>query len=203
MKTQPCVVASLVVLLCSVAGSAAAQGGDSKLEVGGHLSTLHIGAVGNTNAGIGGRVSYDFVPWLAVEGELNYFPRDRLDVGSRPLQTRYTRRRLEGFVGPKIGIRGERFGAFAKVRPGFAHLTDTGMGCVGEMCILALFMRPEYQTEFALDVGGLVEFYPTSRTTARFDLGTTAIRHRSVGAPPCRECTTRNLSTSVGMGFRF
>jgi hypothetical protein len=209
MKTQPSVVASLVIVLSLVAGSAAAQSWDSRLEIGGHLSALRIGEVGNLNAGIGGRVSYDLFRWFAVEGEVNYFPKDRIDANmgsaSLGLQTRYSRRRVEGFVGPRIGWRNERFGVFGKVRPGFAHLTNTGMSCIGEMCALALFMRPEYKTEFALDLGGIVEFYPTSRTIARFDLGTTAIRNRSRGVPPCRgtDCTTQNLSTSLGMGFRF
>ena len=119
------------------------------------------------------------------------------------LQTQYSRRRLEGFVGPKIGVRGGKFGAFAKVRPGFAHLIDKGLGCVGEVCALVLLARPEYHPEFALDLGGVVEFYPTERTVARFDLGATAIRHRSQSAPPCRDCTTQNFATSLGMGFKF
>jgi hypothetical protein len=171
------------------------------------LSTLQIGEAGNTNAGVGGRVSYEFLPWLAIEGDLSVFPNDRLDIdsglSSLTLKTQYSRRRLEGFVGPKIGVRGGRLGAFAKVRPGFTHLIDKGMSCVGEVCALALFARPEYDPEFALDLGGIVEFYPTARTVARFDLGTTAIRHRSQYAPPCRECTTQNFSTSLGMGIKF
>jgi hypothetical protein len=89
------------------------------------------------------------------------------------------------------------------VRPGFVTLTNTGKGCAGDICPLILLPRPEYRTEFAVDLGGIFEFYPTPRTIARFDLGTTAIHHRSLGVPPCWGCTTNNLSTSVGMGFRF
>jgi hypothetical protein len=207
MKTQPWVVVAIVASVCLVAGPASGQTDGRRLEVGGHFSTLQIGEPGNTNAGLGGRVSYEFLPWLAIEGELSFFPNDRLDIdpgiSSHPLQTQYSRRRLEGFVGPKIGVRGGKFGAFAKVRPGFAHLIDKGIACVGEICPLALFARPEYQPEFALDLGGIVEFYPTPRTVARFDLGTTAIRHRSQYAPPCRDCTTQNFATSLGMGFKF
>ena len=120
-----------------------------------------------------------------------------LGVEALALQTRYSRRRLEGFVGPKIGVRTERFGAFAKVRPGFAHLTDKGIRCTGEMCALALFARPEYDPEFALDIGGILEFYPTPRAVARFDLGTTAIRHRSLArlrAASARRRTSRPAS---------
>lgn len=207
MKTHAWVVATIAAIVCLAAGPASAQTDARRLEVGGHFSTLSIGDAGNTNAGLGGRVSYELSRWLAVEGELSFFPHDRLDIdagiSSLTLQTRYSRRRLEGFVGPKIGFRGGKFGAFAKVHPGFARLIDKGMRCLGEMCALALFARPEYETEFALDVGGIVEFYPTDRASARFDLGTTAIRHRSLGAPPCRACTTQNFATSLGMGFKF
>ena len=207
MKTQPWGVVSIAVILILAAGQASAQTEPRRLEAGGYFSTLSIGDAGNTNAGLGGRVSYEFSRWLWVEGDLSFFPSDRLDTGSGPealmLQAQYSRRRLEGFVGPKIGVRGGKFGAFAKVRPGFARLIDKGIRCVGEMCALALFARPEYETEFALDIGGVVEFYPTDRTSARFDVGTTAIRHRSLGAPPCRDCTTQNFSTSLGMGVKF
>ena len=219
MKTQAWVVMAIAAAVCLAVAPASAQtpasgqspasarGDVRRLEVGGHFSTLQIGDAGNTNAGLGGRVSYEFLPWLALEGDLSYFPHDRLDIdsgiSSLTLQTQYSRRRLEGFVGSKIGVRAGKFGVFAKVRPGFTHLIDKGINCVGEVCALALLARPEYDPEFALDLGGVVEVYPTARTVARFDLGTTAIRHRSQYAPPCRACTTQNLSTSLGMGVKF
>jgi hypothetical protein len=219
MQTQPWVVMAIAAAVCLAAAPAPAQTpakGQSpastqsnvrRLEVGGHFSTLQIGDAGHTNAGLGGRVSYEFLPWLALEGDVSYFPHDRLDIdlgaSSLMLQTQYSRRRLEGFAGPKIGVRGERFGVFGKARPGVTHLIDKGMNCVGELCALALLARPEYNPEFALDLGGIVEFYATERTVARFDLGTTVIRHRSSFAPPCRECTTQNFSTSLGMGVKF
>jgi len=206
MQTQPWPIPGLAIIVCLAAGNAAAQTAVPRFEVGGHFSTLRIGEAGNTNAGIGGRAGYDFSRWLAVEAETSFFPRDRIDVemGVAPITTtRWSRRRLEGFFGPKVGVRGERVGAFAKVRPGFVMLTNTGLGCAGDICPLILLPRPEYRTEFALDLGGIFEFYPTPRSIARFDLGTTAIRHRSQGVPPCRDCTTKNLSTSLGVGFRF
>jgi hypothetical protein len=207
MKTQPWFISGLVSILCLSSVVALAQAPRSPFEVGGQVSTLRVGDPGNTNAGIGGRVAYDVSRWLTAEAELSVFPHDRidLDMGTPPLAltTRYSRRRFEGFFGPKIGLRRERFGVFAKVRPGFAHLTDQGLQCVGEQCALALFARPEYRTEFALNFGGVFEFYPSPRTIARVDLGTTAIRHRSQAVPPCRDCTTENFSTSVGMALRF
>ncbi len=49
----------------------------------------------------------------------------------------------------------------------------------------------------------VVEFYPTARTVTRVDLGSTSFRHRSSGVPPCRDCTTRNFASRVGVGVRF
>jgi len=62
MKTQPWVVAAIAVVVCLAAGPALAQADARRLEVGGHFSTLQIGDAGNTNAGLGGRVSYDSCP---------------------------------------------------------------------------------------------------------------------------------------------
>jgi hypothetical protein len=91
-----------------------------------------------------------------------------------------------------------------KLRPGFAHLSDEGLRCVGDPCALVLFARPEYRTEFALDFGGILEVYPWARTVARFEFGDTMIRHRST-APPCptSSCTSHNLASRLGVGFRF
>ena len=79
-------VATIALAVCLAAGPALAQTDARRLEVGGHFSTLRIGDAGNTNAGLGGRVSYELSRWLALEGELSFFPNDRLDVdpGIRP-----------------------------------------------------------------------------------------------------------------------
>jgi hypothetical protein len=206
MRIHPWSISGFMMMVCLAAGAAAAQTAPSRFEAGGQFSTLRIGEQGNTNAGIGGHVAFDFSRWIAMEAAISFFPRDRIEVemGNAPVTTtRWIRRRWEGFFGPKIGVRGDRLGAFAKVRPGFVTLSDTGVGCAGDLCPLILLPRPDYRTEFALDLGGIFEYYPTPRTIARFDLGTTAIRHRSQGVPPCRDCTTKNLSTSAGIGFRF
>lgn len=118
----------------------------------------------------------------------------------------HLRRRSEAFVGVKLGTRAQRWGAFGKVRPGFARLTHREMKCVGQACALIslLLVQPAYRTEFAMDVGGVLEIYPSPRLIARFDLGDTIIRHRS-SAPPCWSgaCTSHNLASRLGIGFRF
>jgi hypothetical protein len=201
---------SLVVIACLAAGGHAyAQPRERRVEVGGQVSTLHIAELDSTPAGFGGRVSYDLTSWASVESEVSFFPRDTVTSESPgpggTLRLNYHRQRAEAFFGPKLGLRAERLGVFAKVRPGFARLTDQGVECAGEVCALAtlLIARPEYRTELALDLGAVVEIYPSARMVARVDLGDTMIRHRSQAAPPCRRCTTHNFTSSIGLGFRF
>jgi hypothetical protein len=204
MSSRPLLLLALLSII-SFAGSgvAFAQSGP-RFEVGGHLSTLtHSGFTSSTSLGVGGRFTVNLAPWIAAEAEITFFPHD--DVLQQPAPTlgvEYRRRRTEAFFGGKIGMRGERFGLFAKVRPGLASLSHTGFDCKGDVCALILLALPEYRTEFALDYGGVVEFYPSPRFVTRFDFGDTMIRHRSF-APPCRECTSHNFSSRFGFGVRF
>ena len=187
-----------------------AQSSGPKFEVGGQVSAMRLSDFAATNAGLGGRFSYDALRWMTLESEFTFFPSDDVDViGSIPeAGTTYRRRRAEAFFGPKIGVRNQRLGLFGKVRPGFTSLSHKGVECTGDVCALMLpaqmFAVPEYRTEFALDLGGVVEFYPSPRTILRFDIGDTLIRHRS-SAPPCwgESCTSHNFSSRFGFGFRF
>jgi hypothetical protein len=182
----------------------------SRFEVGAQVSTLRLTHFDATNSGLGGRGSFDVSRWLAIEGELNFFPRDRVEVESSPgpaadIRIGYSRTRFEGFVGPKLGLRRDKYGLFGKIQPGFARLTDKGVRCVSEDCARMLFLlaRPDYRTEFAMNLGGVLEFYPSPRIVTRLDLGTTLIRHRSFAPPWCDGCTSSNFSSRVGVGFRF
>ena len=170
------------------------------VEVGGHVSILQLEDSSTTNTGFGGRVSWHLAPWGAFEAEANYFPDDRFVQDSSAL--RYERRRTDLFAGPKLGFRGERFGIFGKVRPGLTWLTNKGVACEGEVCALILIAEPDYRTEFALDLGGVLEFYPSPRSVLRGDVGTRLIWNRS-SAPPCDGCTTQNFASSIGVGYRF
>jgi len=200
----------LVVVLTLVSlQPAAAQAPAPRLEIGAQVSTLRLSDFDATNAGVGGRLSFDLAPWMALEGDIAFFPRERVEARSLPdattdLRLAYSRHRTGAFVGPKLGVRGDRFGLFGRVQPGLTRLTHRSVACIGDDCarVLLLLAPPEYRTEFAMHLGGVLEFYPSPRTVARLDLGTTLIRHRSL-APPCDDCTSRNLSSSLGLGFRF
>src|SRR5205085_1184479 len=66
-----------------------------------------------------------------------------------------------------------------------------------------------FHKHFALDAGGVLELYPSSRAIVRFDAGDTVIRLRHTAAgglltlPPIAGDTTHNFQFSVGFGYRF
>lgn len=203
--------AGLMIVGAWLAGvtGAAAQTDVSRFEAGGQVSVLRVSDAGSTSTGIGGRITFNVSRWAALEAEGSYFPQDDFVLPGGTVsgfRVRYYRKRTDGFFGAKLGYRGDRFGVFAKVRPGFTVLSQRSGPdmCEGTLCPLVLLVRPEYRTEFAMDLGAVVEFYPSRRVVARFDLGDTVIRHRS-SAPPCwaAQCTSNNVASRIGIGFRF
>jgi hypothetical protein len=207
IMAHPRLLFSSAVFAITASVLPAAADPSPRLELGAQFSTLRLTDFGSTTAGIGGRLSFNVSRRFAIDGEINFFPNDRAEIQTLPtlapnLRVGYSRRRADAFIGPKVGLRNERVGVFVTVRPGFARLTDRGVNCLGSECALVLIAAPVYQTEFALNTGGVLEFYPSRRTVARIDLGTTIIRHRSA-APPCNDCTTGNFSSRLGVGFRF
>jgi hypothetical protein len=189
----------------------------SKFEVGAQVSVLGIkdaNGLSNlfprTEVGGGGRFTYNLKRYLALEAELNLFPRN-----FRKFTTNFTGgRMIEGLVGVKAGIRRNKFGVFGKFRPG---LESSGGAEVPR------FLNgdgPDRQnpfgfervraTQFALDVGGVFEFYPTRRTIIRFDAGDTIVRYPGVeftifpaGSRVLQTVHTHRPQFSLGFGVRF
>ncbi len=183
---------SLTVLSSPVKGQSETPG----FEVGAQFSLLRFSRI-NPNfsvndLGAGGRVTWNINRYLGAEAEFNVFP-ERDENASRG------GRKLQGLFGVKAGKRSDRLGVFAKIRPGFVHFDKRLLLCPpGALCpAVILFYRT---TEFALDAGGVLEFYPSRSTAVRFDLGDTIIRFRDRGYPTR---TTHNLQLSAGFGFRF
>ena len=204
---------ALMLLLAGAAGirPASAQTPGERLEVATTLNLLRLSDFSSISTGLGGRVAFDLTPTIAFESELAFYPKDRIEgqpfgTGIGSYRIVGDRRRTDVLFGVKVGTRHERYGLFAKARPGFTRLADRGTACEGPGCavILMLVAPYSYRTEFAFDFGGGVELYPSARTVARFDVGDTMIRHRS-SAPPCptSTCTSHNLSTRLGIGYRF
>jgi|SRR5436190_4748722 len=218
----------LFVLFAFGAVATCAQSDDKKFEVGGQFSVLRvptqtvtgtagsglaINEHGNTNYGFGGRFGYRLSKYFTLEGEGNFFPHDGvLDAGKK----------TQAFFGVKAGKRLENFGLFAKARPGFVHYSRGDYQFTGP-CI-AVFpppigcYQPVGRTSFAIDLGGVFEYYPTKRTIIRFDAGDTVVHLPVRNVAAFQTNTTTGLSlvvisapsetkhhfqSSVGFGFRF
>jgi len=203
----------LVVCLTISKQSVNAQTDEHKAEVGGLFTVITLtdfqsrffpgtGQGSNTVSGVGGRFGYYVHKNVAVDAEINFFPEAHLsneEVGQK----------MQGFVGVKAGVRKQRVGIFAKARPGvmwFGEFSSPG-SCssttFGSVCGVS------HQKDFALDLGGVFEYYPTDRLIVRFDAGDTIIRYPEVqtrlGTIPVLvpAATKNNLQISLGVGWRF
>ena len=131
-----------VLTLCAsfaFASPAEAQSARPTFEVGGQMTLLKLTDSSTTNIGIGGAFSVDVTKWLSFVAEVNYFPSDDFEVttqdpdppppGYERATISYHRRRTEVLAGARFGYRAERWGVFAKVRPGFTSLSHEGVDC--------------------------------------------------------------------------
>ena len=167
-----------------------------------------------TEPGFGGRIGYNITNHFAIEAEVNYFPREqRLDGG----------REIQGLFGIKAGRRFEKVGVFGKIRPGFISTRTSAFRDRRDVACITIFPPPaacfeqtrKREMDLAVDIGGVIELYPTSRIIIRFDAGDTIIPfgQRSFIVPfptitsgvivtaPAE--TTHNFQGSAGVGFRF
>jgi hypothetical protein len=188
----PVLSACLAIVSLSY-GEALAQTSSSepKVEVGAQFTVLRLRDLGVTDVGLGGRITYNLNEILAVEAEGDFFPKDNQDLGG-------SGRKTEGFFGGLIGYRGSGFAIYGKIRPGFIHFTRDP------------FAVPVSSTDFAVDVGGVFEFFPNRHTVVRFDVGDTAIRFGSdtvlptpFGPVATGPFWSHNLQFSAGVGVRF
>lgn len=198
-------------------GQSAPQSQKSRIEVGVLFSVLGIKDANGLNdlfprteVGVGGRFTYNLNRHLALDAEVNLFPRD-----FRKFTTNFTGGRVtEGLFGLKAGIRKNRFGVFGKFRPGFessghAEIPRFLNGDGPDRQNPFGFERIR-ATQFALDVGGVFELYPSRRTIIRFDAGDTIVRYPRVqfihfpeGSVVFETVYSHKPQFSVGFGFRF
>lgn len=167
----------LLLTLITFTSVAFAQGQKEKIEIGVQSTSLtlfHPDFPGDdTQAGFGGRVTYNFNRSIAAEAEINYFPQRQftLTADGSAIQAQF---------GVKVGKRFEKFGVFGKVRPGFLSVNRVFSfipGSQGPNGIPPPNFKFERQAFFTIDTGGVLELYPSRRTVVRFEAGDTVIRH--------------------------
>jgi len=212
---------SIVALLLFAGSDVSAQSDTPRYEVGAQFSLIRFGDLDITEPGFGGRFTYNINDHLAVEAEGNFFHRNAKSFGGFVLQGG---RKIEALFGVKAGVRTRRLGVFGKVRPGFVHFSNfekpeaLGIVCAGSCTVPA----PPFnfsETDVAVDLGGVIELYPSRRTIVRFDVGDTIVHSgsgKTIVLPgitqfpgftsPTKDIvrsTSHNLQFSIGIGFRF
>ena len=196
-----CIWMTLVLMLPGIAGAQWRSGADEyRAEVGALYTGINLKGSGETLNGLGGRFGYNINKHLAVDTEASFWPR-------RHLGNNQIGQKAQVFTGAKVGVRSRYVGVFAKVRPGVMFIGEvtSGFDCVGAS--FTTICRPSHDN-FALDTGGVLEFYPSSRTIIRFDAGNTIVHIRNatgtlLSNPSTTSDTTQNLQFSVGFGYRF
>jgi hypothetical protein len=173
------ITATALLTLTSVLAQAQIRNDTPKFEIGGQFVVTRLSdVIDDTNAGGGGRLTFNFTDNIAIEGEMNYFPQDLGVIG---VTSSY-----QGLFGVKAGVRGEKAGVFGKLRPGFTRFDRAAPLTTS--------------TQFTFDIGGVLELYPSRSTVVRFDLGDTIIDYGTLIAP---STTSHNLQFGIGFGFRF
>lgn len=185
--------ASLIAIALFPAKAAQAQSSISLVEVGGQLALIDMReSISEKPPAVGGRFTYNVTDHIAIDTEVNYFSTPEVDLY-----------RTQGLFGVKAGKRfgGPSIGLFAKARPGFMRFHGERLPGV----------TVDGTTKFALDLGGVVELYPSARVILRVDVGDAiifyngeTIRRLSLpGGPQQRLGASHNLQAGIGIGFRF
>ena len=217
MKTRLLAIAIIAACLVLCTRQAKAQTKPSstdlpKYEAGADFTTFTINGE-QIEIGAGGRFTYNINKNFALEAA-GYFSPGTCD--SCPGQA--TGRIAEGLFGVKAGKRFSKVGIFAKARPGFMTV---GKGYFDVLLNNGGFgtLVPHRITPFALDLGGVFEFYPSKKVVLRVDIGDTMLRypqHSFIGfnVDPVTFAltsaqrtqpayTTHNTQFILGVGFRF
>jgi hypothetical protein len=207
----------VVVVVCLVQLQALAQSDElPKFEVAAEFTTLEREAFSRrTEPGLGGRFTYNLNEMFSLEAAGYFFPK-------RCSECRNAGNISQGLAGVKVGKRFENWGVFAKARPGVISFSQGAFDAFPPpdgFPFSPIEIKPKRLTAFAMDVGGVVEFYPSKRIVTRFDLGDTIIHfnRRTMNTVsfndvtntitpttiPIPARTSHNFQFMTSVGFRF
>ena len=205
-----------MMLLAIVPGVFAQTDDPPKYEVGAEFVTLNredfYGI--RTELGLGGRFTYNLNKNVALEAAAYFFPRSCFDCLNNGRIT-------EAVGGLKAGKRFKTCGIFAKARPGIVSFSKGHFDILpgGPSPAFPFVFEIKPMTNFAADLGGVIEFYPSRRIVTRFDAGDTIINVRQQTRNDLRfdpatntfsivpiilpGRTTHNFQFSASVGFRW
>ena len=194
----------LIFLLYS--SVALAQDGPGRFEIGGSFTGVRNRSF-SSEIGFGPEADFNFGRHFALDAAINWLPSN---IGSGNT--------VIGLFGAKVGKRTEHFGFFGKARPGFITVDSVLRGSTIDLSSPAPFFRFGRLTQPALDLGGVVEYYPAKHWALRWDLGDTLLFEENgpvinvialPGTPPVNVLppfpgqTTNQFQFSTGVHYRF
>lgn len=211
------VIGSLLCLTLSYVTTTAQTDEVPRYEVGAQFTSITKPdfSGGATEPGFGGRFTFNFNRSVALEAVGNFFPHQCFSCGSNNGNI------TQGLVGVKAGKRFQRWGIFAKARPGVVSFSrgDGKYESTGGGGLFPFQFVQRRLTNFAFDLGGVLEFYPSKRIVTRFEAGDTMITYRRrdsnfLSFDPVTGVVTlvpfslpgstrHNFQFSAGVGFRF
>ncbi len=197
-----------ILLSLFLAPPAVGQDSPGRFEIGGSLTTLRGRGISfSENLGPGLEGDFNIGRHFALDAALDWFPSNSL-LGHTAM----------GLFGGKAGTRTKHFGFFGKIRPGFLTvdnslrediLVENNIGIP-----ISIMTRFDRLTERALDVGGVIEYYPSRHWALRYDLGDTLVFEEPIKvtviggvpiAPPpvFRVGTSNHFQFSASVHYRF
>lgn len=172
-----------------------------RFEVGAQVGSLRFKefstVLGRRNEiSVGGRFTVNLNRLLAAESEVGFYPNDGFFED---------RKKIQGLFGVRAGVRKERVGVFAKLRPGFVHVRDRLTVCLAQ--VWACQPSNDYigRVWLAVDTGGVVEFYASRRLALRFDVADLYVRRWSHSDGTGRDYYfgSHNLQVGGSTAIRF
>ncbi len=147
-----------------------------KIEVGVDFSMIFADNGDHAHPGAGARLTYNLNRHIAVEGAAIISPSRCRFCGGEVTGTI-----TQGMFGVKVGQRFKKFGLFAKVRPGVINLSQAEFDLVPTGSSKGIPTGPadefpftfvtRSRTDFATDVGGVLEVYVKKNLFLRVDAG--------------------------------
>ena len=194
---------ALVVSFVLLAGSAYAQTDERRGDVSVQVSVRSLSEFDETEAGLGGRLSYRLNRWLAADGEINLFPSD---VGSPA----FSGSRLEGLAGLRVGPHLGRTGVFLGLRAGAVRFSEAPAPFP---CIL-IYPPPLVcaiaagDTVPTVQLTGGFELYPSERLVVRVEAGDQLLRYSGPAFTADRDVIdsslwSHNFKATTSVGWRF
>jgi hypothetical protein len=179
----------------------------SRLTVGAQATSLSLPFIdgidgATTEAGVGPFASYRIWRFVEADTAMFLFPREEITNGPYD-----GGRILQGFYGVRAGFRTRHVGFFVKARPGFQSysrvLTSQTITLGPVVSVVDTFSRA---TDFALDLGGVIELYPTKHFVIRLDAGDTMLytgarNINPFGFPESLPSFPRRDTMQFGLGF--